>query len=89
LLVDLDSLTSFLRGLLPAVRLQFCDLNMVGISKHPSPQISSLATELELDDCLLGVAKPEDLIVSLPHLAAHYLCDTNTLRAFDSQPLAA
>ena len=89
LLVDLDGLTSFLRGLLPAIRLQFPELSMVGISKSSAPDISYLAYDLEMDGYLLTLPKPEDLIVRLPRLAAKYLCDTSTLNAFGTQPLAA
>jgi hypothetical protein len=90
LLVDLDSLTSFLRGLLPAVRVQFCNLNIVGFSRHASFDVNFVVNDLKLDDCLLDIPKPEDLIVRIPNLAANDLCDTNSLRAlaFDSQPLA-
>ena len=89
LLVDLDGLTSFLRGLLPAIRLQFPELSMMGISKSSAPDISYLAYDLEMDGYLLTLPKPEDLIVRLPRLAAKYLCDTGTLNAFGTQPLAA
>ena len=89
LLVDLDGLTSFLRGLLPAIRLQFPEISMLGISKSSAPDISYLAYDLEMDGYLLTLPKPEDLIVRLPCLAAKYLCDTGTLSVFGSQPLAA
>ena len=88
LLVDLDALTSFLRGLLPAIRLQFPGLSILGISDGSATDISFLAYDLELDGYMLSLPKPEDIIVRLPHLAAEYLCDTNTLRAFASRPLA-
>jgi hypothetical protein len=89
LLIDLDALTSFLRGLLPAVRLQFPNLSLVGISTGSAPDINFLAHDLELDGYLLSLPKPEDIIVRLPRLAANYLCDTNALNAFGSQALAA
>jgi DNA-binding response OmpR family regulator len=89
LLVDLDGLTSFLRGLLPAIRMQFPELSMLGISKSSAPDIRYLAYDLEMDGYLLTLPKPEDLIVRLPRLAAKYLCDTATLSAFGTQPLAA
>jgi hypothetical protein len=89
LLIDLDTLTSFLRGLLPAVRLQFPNLSIVGISTGSAPDINFLAHDLELDGYLLSLPKPEDIIVRLPRLAANYLCDANTLNAFGSQALAA
>jgi DNA-binding response OmpR family regulator len=89
LLIDLDALTSFLRGLLPAVRLQFPNLDVVGISTRTSPDIGFLANDLELDDYLLNTPRTEDLIVRFPRVAANYLCDTNTLSAFGIQSLAA
>jgi DNA-binding NarL/FixJ family response regulator len=88
LLVDLDALTSFLRGLLPAIRVQFPRLSILGISDGSATDISFLAYDLELDGYMLSLPKPEDLIVRLPHLAANYLCDANTLRAFGSRSLA-
>jgi hypothetical protein len=87
LLVDLDALTSYLRGLLPAIRLQFPGLNILGVSKGPAPDIGFLAYDLELDGFMFGMPKPEDLIVRVPNLAANYLCDTKTFRAFGGQPL--
>ncbi len=89
LLVDLDALTSFLRGILPAIRLQFPNLNIVGISTRSSLDIGFLSYDLELDDYLFNIPRPEDLIVRFPRVAANYLCDTNTFHAFGSQPLAA
>jgi len=90
LLIDLDALTSFLRGLLPAIRLQFPNLGMVGISTGSTPDIEFLANDLELDGYLLTLPRPEDLIVRLPHLAARYLCDAGSGRAsLRTQALAA
>ena len=89
LLVDLDALTSFLRGLLPAIRLQFPNLNIVGLSTRSSMDIGFLSYDLELDDYLFNIPRPEDLIVRFPRVAANYLCDTNTFRSFGTQPLAA
>lgn len=88
LLVDLDALTSFLRGLLPAIRLQFPNLSILGISDGSISDVSFLA-DLELDGYVLTPPKPEDLIVRVPHLAANYLCDTKTLSIFRAQPLVA
>jgi hypothetical protein len=88
LLVDLDALTSFLRGLLPAIRLQFPNLSILGISDGSISDVSFLA-DLELDGYVLTLPKPEDLIVRVPHLAANYLCDTKTLSIFRAQPLVA
>lgn len=87
LLVDLDALTSFLRGLLPAVRLQFPNLSIIGISIGSAPDINFLAHDLELDGYLLTFPKPEDIIVRLPRLAANYLCDTSTFKPFANQAL--
>lgn len=89
LLVDLDALTSFLRGLLPAIRLQFPNLSILGISTGSAPDLNFLTYDLELDGYLLDSPKPEDLIVRLPRLAANYLCDTNTLRVFGTRRLVA
>ena len=88
LLVDLDALTSFLRGLLPAIRLQFPNLSILGISDGPVSDVSFLA-DLELDGYVLDRPKPEDLIVRVPQLAANYLCDTQALNVFSVQPLVA
>jgi hypothetical protein len=88
LVVDLDALTSFLRGLLPAIRLQFPNLSILGISDGSISDVSFLA-DLELDGYVLARPKPEDLIVRVPHLAADYLCDTKTLSIFSGQPLVA
>jgi hypothetical protein len=78
LLVDLNGLTSFLRGLLPAVRLQFPNLSILGISDGAVSDIGFLV-DLELDGYMFTLPKPEDLIVRVPRLAANYLCDTGTL----------
>jgi len=88
LLVDLDALTSFLRGLLPAIRLQFPSLSILGISDGSILDVSFVA-DLELDGYVLTHPKPEDLIVRVPQLAANYLCDTKTLNIFSVQPLVA
>jgi len=88
LLLDLNALTSFLRGVLPAIRLQFPNLNILGISDGSPPNIGFLACDLELDGYILSLPRPEDLIVRLPRLTAKYLCDTNTLKAFGRQPVA-
>jgi len=88
LLVDLDALTSFIRGLLPAIRLQFPNLSILGISDGSISDVSYLA-DLELDGYMLALPKPEDLIVRVPHLAANYLCDTKTLSIFGSQRMVA
>jgi len=77
LLVDLDGMTSFLRGLLPAVRRKFPDLSILGIVNGSPLDISYLSYDLELDGYMFSPPRPEDLIVRLPHLAANYLCDTN------------
>jgi hypothetical protein len=77
LLVDLDGMTSFLRGLLPAVRRKFPDLSILGIVNGSPLDISYFSYDLELDGYMFSPPRPEDLIVRLPHLAANYLCDTN------------
>ena len=77
LLVDLDGMTSILRGLLPAIRRKFPDLSMLGIVNGSPLDISYLSYDLELDGYMFSPPRPEDLIVRLPHLAANYLCDTN------------
>ncbi len=82
LLVDLDAMTSLLRGLLPAVRRKFPHLSMLGIVNGSPLDIGYLSYDLELDGYMFGPPRPEDLIVRLPHLAANYLCDTNTFYAF-------
>lgn len=79
LLVDLDSLTNLLRGLLPAIRRQFPDLNILGIMNGSPLDIGYLSYDLELDGYMFGTPRSEDIIVRLPHLAGKYLCDTHTL----------
>ena len=86
LLVDLDALTSYLKGVLPAVRLQFPKLSILGISDGAISDVSFLA-DLELDGYVLTLPKPEDLIVRVPHLAASYLCDSKALSVFKVQPI--
>jgi len=88
LLVDLDALTSFLRGLLPAIRLQFPNLSILGISDGAISDVGFVA-DLELDGYVLTPPKTEDLIVRVPRLAANYLCDTRTWGIFSGQPFAA
>ena len=79
LLIDLDTMTSPLRGLLPAIRRQFPDLSILGMVNGSPLDIGYLSYDLELDGYLFGVPRPEDIIVRLPHLAGKYLCDTHTL----------
>lgn len=82
LLIDLDAMTSLLRGLLPAVRCQFPHLSMLGMVNGSPLDIGYLSYDLELDGYMFGPPRPEDLIVRLPRLAANYLCDANTFNAF-------
>jgi hypothetical protein len=82
LIIDLDSLTSFMRGLLPAIRRQFPGISFLGISDGSTPDIGFLSYDLELDSYMFGLPKPEDLIVRVPQLAASYLCDTQILGVF-------
>jgi len=90
LIVDLDALNSFLRGILPAVRLQFPELNIVGISARTSSSFDPfLERDLKLDACLTYLPRLEDLIAQLPSVAASFLCDTGELRAPGSKPLPA
>jgi hypothetical protein len=90
LIVDLDALNSFLRGLLPAVRLQFPELNIVGISaQSPASFDSFLEHDLKLDARLTYLPKLEDLIAQLPNVAASFLFDTGELRSTGSKPLPA
>ncbi|GAB4532922.1 MAG: hypothetical protein Kow0063_14150 [Anaerolineae bacterium] len=81
LVVDLDALSSLLRGLLPVIRRQFPNLSMLGIVSGSPPDIDYLSYDLELDGYMFGPPRPEDLIVRFPHLAANYLCDANTANA--------
>ena len=81
LLVDLDGLDSFLRGLLPAVRIKYPELHIVGISTRSTTDISFLPSDLVLDGYFPSMPRPEDLIVGFPRVTANYLCDTNALRA--------
>jgi hypothetical protein len=90
LMIDLDGLSSFLRSLLPAVSRNFPNLPIVGLATNETGEMNlmQLGYGLELDDCLFGTPRPEDLIVRFPHVAAKYLCDTGSLRQPDTQPLA-
>lgn len=85
LLVDINGLTSVLRGLLPAIRLQFPNLIVLGISDGSVSDLGYLS-DVELDGFVLALPKPEDLIVRVPRLAANYLCDAKTLNVFGRQP---
>jgi DNA-binding NtrC family response regulator len=89
LLVDLDALTSFLRGLLPAIRRQFPNLSIIGIVNGYPVDISYLSYDFELDGYTFGPPRPEDIIVRLPRLAATYLYDTKPVRAVSNQSLVA
>ena len=91
LIVDLDGLSSFLRSLLPAVSRNFPNLPIVGLSTNATEEINlmQLGFGFELDDCLFGVPRVEDLIVRFPHVAARYLCDTGSLQQPDTQPLVS
>jgi hypothetical protein len=82
LMVDLDGLSSFLRSLLPAVSRNLPDLPIVGLSTNATGEmnLAQLGYGLELDDCLFGMPRPEELIVRFPHVAAKYLCDTGSLQ---------
>lgn len=82
LLVDLDGLNSFLRGLLPAVCGAFPNLPLIGISRSREIDVSCLERDygLSLDGYVFEVPRPEDLIVSFPQVAAKYLCETGTLQ---------
>jgi hypothetical protein len=84
LLVDVNGLTSVLRGLLPAIRLQFPNLSVLGVSDGSVSDLGYLS-DLELDGYMLALPRPEDLIVRVPRLAANYLCDAKTLSVFDRQ----
>jgi hypothetical protein len=77
LLVDLDGMTSYLRGLLPAIRQEFPDLSILGIVNGSPPDIGYLSYDFELDGYVFSPPRPEDIIVRLPHLAANYLWDTS------------
>jgi hypothetical protein len=75
LLVDLDSLSSLLRGLLPVIRHQYPNLRMFGIVNGSPLDIGYLSYDLELDGYIFGPPRPEDLIVRVPRLVATYLYD--------------
>ena len=83
LLVDLDGMTSVLRGLLPVIRQNFPDLSILGIVNGSLLDIGYLS-DLELDGYMFSPPRAEDLIVRLPHLAANYLCDANTPTAVET-----
>jgi hypothetical protein len=85
-----NGLSSFLRSLLPAVSRNFPDWPIVGLSTTAIGYMNlrQLGYGLELDDCLMGAPRPEDLIVQFPHIAAKYSCDTGSLRRPDTQSLA-
>ncbi|MFQ5614173.1 MAG: hypothetical protein ACE5H9_18785 [Anaerolineae bacterium] len=52
LFVDLDGVSSFLRGLLPAVRRRFPHLSMVGWADQVGSEIEPLALDMGLDGYL-------------------------------------
>jgi hypothetical protein len=89
LLVDLDGLNSFLRGLLPVVSGDFPNLPLIGISRRKNLDAQKFEADfgLSLDAYVLEAPRPEDLIVSFPQVAAKYLCDTGTLRQPGTRPL--
>ena len=60
LLVDLDAMTSLLRGLLPAVRRKFPHLSMLGIVNGSPLDIGYLSYDLELDGYMFGPPRPEE-----------------------------
>lgn len=84
LVVDLDALSSLLRGLLPAIRRKFPQLSMLGMVNGSPLDIGYLSYDLELDGYMFGPPRPEDLIVRLPCLAANYLCDASTYYALSN-----
>jgi len=67
LLIDLEGLDSFLRKLIPTIRLEFPNLPMVGLSIK-----SGLADrgDLKLDAYLDRLPQADDLISLFPQLAA-------------------
>jgi hypothetical protein len=74
ILVDLDGLDTFLRSVLPVIRRRLPTLPAIGVwtksandVNRPIPGFS-----LELDAYLSEIPRPEDLIVSFPHVAAKY-----------------
>lgn len=87
LLIDLDSLTSFLRSLLPAICRNFPNLPIVGISTSTNGKAVPVGFGLELDDCLFEPPQLEELIVRFPHVAADYLSDTGPLNVSGTNPL--
>ncbi|MFQ5611435.1 MAG: hypothetical protein ACE5H9_04805 [Anaerolineae bacterium] len=77
LLIDMDSLTSFLRGLLPAVRRRFPRLGMVGLTDHLSPDKAALAIEFGLDSYLPKSVEPDQLPTIFPYLANRFAASTS------------
>ncbi|MFQ5612199.1 MAG: hypothetical protein ACE5H9_08715 [Anaerolineae bacterium] len=61
LLVDLDRPTRNLLGLLPAIRCQFPDLQVIGVATQSTPDTRLLKNSLELDDYLFRFPRPEDI----------------------------
>ncbi|MCB0210250.1 MAG: hypothetical protein KDJ52_13010 [Anaerolineae bacterium] len=82
LLIDLDGLNSFMRSLLPIVVEDFPNLPIVGLSRRNGATVEKLVDEVgvELDGYAFDIPRPEDLIVSFPHIAARYKAD-------DTRPL--
>lgn len=79
LLVDLDSLTSCLRGLLPAVRRSFPNLSMVGWVNEVDAKIESLAMDIGLDGYLPKSIEPAQFPRLFPYLARHFVPDTTSV----------
>jgi DNA-binding NarL/FixJ family response regulator len=71
LLVDLDSTSSFLRGLLPAVRRLFPQLSMVGWVQTVDKKMEYIAVDMGLDGYLPKSIKPTQLPKMLPYLTRH------------------
>ena len=77
LLIDLDGLNSFGRKLLPVIGVEFPNLPVIGISHRAEVSIEMLINEVgvELDGYVFDIPRPEDLIVSFPHIAARYMVE--------------
>lgn len=77
LIIDLDSINSFLRTLLPPFFRKYPKLVKVGVSfkSATTDEAAELKQNLELDACACDLPKPEELIVFFPQVAACYLCD--------------
>ncbi|RME75349.1 MAG: hypothetical protein D6784_08060 [Chloroflexi bacterium] len=83
IILDLDGLDSFLRGVLPLLEeIAGPKMVVVGMSRRSEADGKYMADllGLKLDAVTVGVPRPEELIVRFPRLASRILADTGPLK---------